>query len=338
MNRNIAVVGCGLWGKNLVRNFADLEALRVVCDVAPLKLQSLVEQYPQVQCRTDLYSVLSDEGVKGVVVATPAATHYAVAKAALEAGKDVLVEKPLALRVNEGAKLVRIAEEKGLVLMVGHLLSYHPAVMKLKQLIVEGALGDIYTMHSSRLNLGRIRQEENVLWDFAPHDISIFTLLTGEMPKSVSAWGSSYLQQGIHDVATVLLEFPGGVQGHIFVSWLYPQKEQRLAVIGEGRMAVFDDLRAEGQLTLYDYAIQWEGHIPSAVRGEQQIVEVGSEEPLRSECQHFLDCIAYRHIPRTDGRNGLDVLHILEACQTSLEQRGAGVALQKRESVFIDIA
>ena len=173
MNRNIAVVGCGLWVRNLVRNFADLEALRVVCDVAPLKLQALVEQYPQIQCRTDLYSVLSDEGVKGVVVATPAATHYAVAKAALEAGKDVLVEKPLTLRLNEGAKLVRIAEEKGLVLMVGHLLNYHPAVMKLKQLIVEGALGNIYTMHSSRLNLGRIRQEEDVLWSLAPHDISV---------------------------------------------------------------------------------------------------------------------------------------------------------------------
>ena len=320
-NVNIAVAGCGSWGRNLVRNFADLGALRFVCDLDSARFQSLGPEAAGLRHSADFASVLSDSSVDGVVIATPAGTHYELAKATLEAGKDVFVEKPMALHSQEGIELVRIAERKGRILMVGHLLNYHPAIVKLKQLIGNGTLGNIYTMHSTRLNFGRIRQEENVLLSFASHDISVLINLTGEMPKSVSAWGRGYLQNNVEDEAIAVLDFTGGVQGHIFVSWLYPQKEQRLAVVGDCGMAVFDDLQAEDKLVLYDHAVEWDGTKPFSVRGAQQIIEVDEVEPLRLECQHFLDCIQHRRTPNTDGANGVEVLQVLEACQLSLEQR-----------------
>lgn len=335
MDINIAVVGCGLWGRNLVRNFSDLGALRLVCDLDSLQIQSLGVEGTELRHSADFASVLCDSSVDGVVIATPAGTHYGLAKAALEAGKDVFIEKPMALHSQEGMELVHIAEEKGLILMVGHLLSYHPAMIKLKQLISDGALGNIYTIHSTRLSFGRIRREENVLWSFASHDISVFLSLMGEMPKSVSAWGKGYLQEKVEDEAIAVLDFSAGVRGQVFVSWLHPEKEQRLVVVGDRGMAVFDDVRAESKLVLYDHAVQWDGNKPSPMLGARHIIEVTNQEPLRLECQHFLDCIQHRHNPTTDGRNGVDVLRVLEACQISIEQhQTSGVALAPQASLL----
>jgi UDP-2-acetamido-3-amino-2,3-dideoxy-glucuronate N-acetyltransferase len=318
----IAVVGCGKWGRNLVRNFAELGALRVICDVDPLKLQHYTKQHPGVLCVTDFSHVLADERVKGVVLATPATTHYELAKACLDADKDVLVEKPLALRVEEGEELVHLATKRKRLLMVGHVLNYHPAILKLKQLIHEGILGKLYYIYSNRLNLGQLRHEENILWSFAPHDISVLLYLLEEMPVNVSAHGGNYLQPQIADVTITSIQFPSGVQAHIFVSWLHPYKEQKLVVIGDKKMAVFDDLKSDSKLTLYDYAVNWVGRVPSSSSNGQHAVEVESTEPLRSECEHFLECIQNRQTPRTDGQNGLAVLRVLEACQRSLRHTG----------------
>ena len=318
----IAVIGCGTWGRNLVRNFADLGALKVMCDVDPLQLDLLAAEYPHVQREIDLHRVLADREIKGIVVATPAATHHTVAKLALEAGKDILVEKPLALHVEEAQELVSLAEENKRILMVGHVLYYHPAIVKLKELVHQGALGRIYYIYSNRLNLGRFRPEENILWSFAPHDISILLLLLGEMPQTVSAHGGTYLQPQVVDVTVTTLSFASGVRAHIFVSWLHPCKEQRLVVIGDRGMAVFDDLNADAKLTLCDYSVRWIGGVPSPSSNGQQKIAIAKEEPLRAECQHFLHCIEGRSRPRTDGPNGLAVLRVLDACQHSLEQGG----------------
>ena len=332
MNPNIAVVGCGRWGRNLVRNFAALGALRVMCDVTPTDQQPLAAQYPQVEYRTQLAEVLADPAIDGVVVATPAPTHYQVARAALEADKDVMVEKPLVLDVAEGEALVRLAQERDRLLMVGHLLYYHPALLRLHELVKQGVLGDLYYLYSHRLSLGQIRREENVLWSFAPHDISALLLLTGALPQWVSACGGSYLQPGIPDVAMVNLGFPQGIQAHIFVSWLNPCKEQRLVVVGSRGMATFDDRNPSLKLTTAPYEVRWEERLPVAVSGETQPVAVAAAEPLRQECQHFLECIATRQPPRSDGQNGLAALRVLQACQRSLEQRGAVVSLASEPS------
>ena len=242
--RQIAVVGCGQWGKNLVRNLADLGVLRVMCDIDPNQLAPLRERLSGVKLTTSFSEILKDDDVAGIVIATPAGSHYALAKEALLAGKDVLVEKPLALKVAEGRDLVELAEKKLRILMVGHLLRYHPAVSKLKELIDEGKLGKLCYIYSNRLNLGRFRTEENILWSFAPHDISAMLYLLGERPTQVFAQGGSYLSQGIPDVTVTMFEFQSGVRGHIFVSWLHPYKEQKFVVVGDRQMAVFDDVEA----------------------------------------------------------------------------------------------
>jgi UDP-2-acetamido-3-amino-2,3-dideoxy-glucuronate N-acetyltransferase len=244
----VAVIGCGQWGKNLVRNFAELGALRAVCDTDPKKLATIRERWPEVHATTLYSEILKDEGITGVVIATPAGSHYTLAKEALLAGKDVFVEKPLALKVSEGRELVELAEQRHRILMVGHLLRYHPAVVALKGLIDQGRLGKLYYLYSNRLNLGRFRTEENILWSFAPHDLSVFLYLLGEAPIFVSAHGGSYLNHGIPDVTVTTLEFRSGVKGHIFVSWLHPYKEHKLIVVGDQGMAVFDDVEPERKL------------------------------------------------------------------------------------------
>jgi UDP-2-acetamido-3-amino-2,3-dideoxy-glucuronate N-acetyltransferase len=233
---------------------------------------------------------------------------------ALHAGKDVFVEKPLCLSVDQGKTLVELARERGRILMVGHLLWYHPAILKLKELIDTGELGRIQYIYSNRLNLGKIRREENILWSFAPHDISVILGLLGEMPTSVLAQGGNYLHEQIADTTVTLLSFPSGVKAHIFVSWLHPFKEQKLIVVGDQKMAVFDDMEKKDKLLLYSHSIKWKSQIPVANRAEAQPVEVGTEEPLREECAHFLDSIRTRRRPRTDGEEGLRVLSVLQQC------------------------
>jgi UDP-2-acetamido-3-amino-2,3-dideoxy-glucuronate N-acetyltransferase len=330
----IAVVGCGQWGRNHVRNFAELEALHTVCDVKSAPLEAVHRQYPHVKIETQFDKVLLDKEIKGVVVATPASIHYALAKAALEAGKDVLVEKPLTLRVEEGEQLVQLAVEQGRILMVGHVLCYHPAVLKLKEMLKTGALGKICYVYSNRLNLGQFRTEENILWSFAPHDISVIITLLGEMPVSLSAHGGNYLQPDIADVTVTTLKFASGVQGHIFVNWLNPYKEQKLVVMGDRGMAVFDDVATNGKLVLREYAVNWVNRAPFPVPNSQRVVDIEAEEPLRRECQDFLECIEHRRTPRTDGQHGLQVLRILDACQRSLQEGGKIISLGNEEPAF----
>jgi UDP-2-acetamido-3-amino-2,3-dideoxy-glucuronate N-acetyltransferase len=314
---SVAVVGVGYWGKNLVRNFYELGALSALCDAAVSVESNYSKQYPGVKFYREFQQVLSDPSITAVALATPAVTHYEMAKAALEAGKDVLVEKPLAVDVKHGEELVKLADAKGRILMVGHILRYHPAILKLQELIRTGALGKINYLYSNRLNIGKIRTEENILWSFAPHDISVMLSLLNEMPTRVSCQGGAWLNQGVADVTLSHFDFPSGVQAHIFVSWLHPVKEQKLVVVGSDKMAVFDDT-AEHKLVLYPHKVEWKNRIPTAVKADAEVVALDPREPLKAECQHFLDCVEFRSSPISNGAEGLRVLKVLDACQRAI--------------------
>jgi UDP-2-acetamido-3-amino-2,3-dideoxy-glucuronate N-acetyltransferase len=317
----IGVVGCGYWGKNLIRNFSELGELRVVCDVDPERAASLAAKYNVDSC-TSYSDMLARSDVHAVVIAAPAAEHFALAKQAMLAGKDVFVEKPLALDVEEGEQLADLSVTTGRILMVGHLLHYHPAIRKLKELIREGALGKIQYIYSSRLNFGKLRTEENILWSFAPHDISAILHLLEEEPISVAANGGAYLNPAITDVTLTSCSFASGVTAHIFVSWLHPFKEQKLVIVGDRQMAVFDDTESVRKLVLYPHQVEWVERHPVAKRSEGQVVDLPADEPLKMECQHFLDCVATRSKPETDGWNGVRVLRVLNAAQRSLKNKG----------------
>lgn len=314
----LAVIGCGYWGQNLVRNFNALGVLHSVAESDSARRADFEKRYPHVAFVHDASAVMADPAVRAVAVATPAETHANVVRQALEAGKDVFVEKPLALTEEEGRTLVALAREKDRILMVGHLLWYHPAVLRLKELVKRGDLGKIQYIYSHRLNLGKIRREENILWSFAPHDISVILGLLGEMPTRVQTQGGNYLQEKISDVTVSLLSFPSGVKAHVFVSWLHPYKEQKLVVVGSRKMAVFDDIEKEAKLRLYPHTIDWKDQIPMANKAEAEVVPVGTEEPLLAECRHFLECVSTRMTPRTDGEEGLRVLSVLQRCQDSI--------------------
>jgi UDP-2-acetamido-3-amino-2,3-dideoxy-glucuronate N-acetyltransferase len=315
---NVAVVGVGYWGKNLVRNFHDLGALSVLCDDRDEAEALCRKDYESVRFVRQFSAVLADPSIDAVALATPAVTHYQMAKAALEAGKDVFVEKPLAIDVKHGEHLVALATSKNRILMVGHILRYHPAILKLQELIRSGALGRINYLYSNRLNIGKIRTEENILWSFAPHDISVMLALLDEMPTRVSCQGGAYLNSGVSDVTLSQFDFPSGAQAHIFVSWLHPFKEQRLVVVGSEKMAVFDDT-AEHKLVLYPHRVEWKNRVPTAVKAQGEVVDPDSYEPLRAECRHFLDSLVSRKPPVSDGEEGLRVLRVLDACQRALE-------------------
>lgn len=318
----VAVVGMGYWGKNLVRNFHELGALSVICDSREAVETDNRSAYENIRFCRDFKEVLADTSIKAVALATPAVSHYKMAKAALEAGKDVYVEKPLAIEVSQGKELVELAEVRGRILMVGHILRYHPAVVKLRELIHGGHLGKIYYLYSNRLNIGKIRNEENILWSFAPHDISVMLSLLNEVPSCVTCQGGAYLSSQIFDVTLSQFNFPSGVQAHIYVSWLHPVKEQRLVVVGSEKMAVFDDT-SEDKLVLYPHRVEWKNRVPTAIKAKGEVVALDQREPLKTECQHFIDCIQSRNTPLTDGREGLRVLSVLDACQRSLLERAA---------------
>ncbi len=320
----VAVVGCGYWGKNLVRNFHALGALAAVCDASEACLERLAAEYPGVTRHQSYKDILADPAIAGVVLATHAASHASLAVEALEAGKHVFVEKPLALDLAQGRRVVEEADRRGLVLMVGHLLQYHPAFLRLQEMAVAGDLGRINYVCSHRLNLGKIRSEENILWSFAPHDISMILSLAGEEPHRVSATGASFLQPDVADITLTHLEFPSGAKGHIFVSWLHPFKEQKLVLVGEAKMAVFDDSRPwEEKLMVYPHRVGWNGGAPCVNRADGLPVALPQVEPLREECGHFLQCLETGSRPRTDGEEGLRVLRVLRAAQQSLESGAA---------------
>ncbi len=323
---NIAVIGAGAWGKNLVRNFYELNALRTVCDTRRETVKAHREKYPDINFTSSYEVVLGDSDIDGVVIAAPAETHYKLAREALSAGKNVYVEKPLALKLEEARELIAMAEKSKLILMVGHILRYHPAVNKLKELIDTGELGKIQYIYSNRLNMGKIRTEENILWSFAPHDISVILFLLDEQPEAITATGGNYLQKDITDVTLTSMDFPGGVRCHIFVSWLHPFKEQKLVVVGDKKMAVFDDLTEE-KLFLYPHRVEWQNRIPVACKAEAKIVPVQMVEPLKLECRHFIDCIQNQETPITDGYEGLQVLEILTAAQSSINNDGIRVSV-----------
>ncbi|MBX9805943.1 MAG: Gfo/Idh/MocA family oxidoreductase [Alphaproteobacteria bacterium] len=315
-NLKISVIGCGYWGRNLVRNFAELGALHSVCD-ANQELADKAAQTYEVPALS-LEDVLKSD-CDGVVIAAPAAQHYDLTKRALKAGKHVFVEKPLSLKIEEAENLCDLSIEGNRKLMVGHLLQYHPAFLELKQLINKGNLGRLQYIYSNRLNLGKFRNEENILWSFAPHDISMILSLAGDLPESVYATGACHLNPRIHDVTTTHMSFKNGIQAHIFVSWLHPYKEQKLVVVGDRGMAVFDDGLPWGEkLKLYPHQVTWVDGLPQPEKADMLHVPLEVAEPLKLECQHFIDCIQNNQTPRTDGREGLRVLQVLDSAQQSL--------------------
>jgi UDP-2-acetamido-3-amino-2,3-dideoxy-glucuronate N-acetyltransferase len=328
----VACVGAGYWGKNLIRNFHELGVLAAICDTNESVLEVFEKQYPGKRFYGSFAEILADPAVDAVVIAAPAEKHFAFTREALLAGKHVFVEKPLALKVEEGEELVALAEKSRKTLMVGHILQYHPAVLKLKALIDAGELGKIHYIYSNRLNLGKVRSEENILWSFAPHDISVLLTLLGEMPDSVSALGGCYLHHQIADVTISTLRFPSGVKAHIFVSWLHPYKEQKLVVVGDRKMAVFDDTSADRKLQIYDEGIEWVNRVPVPRKKDPVPIEVEQAEPLRRECVHFLDCVRNGTPPKTDGRSALSVLEILNACESSLSMEGRPVKIGRCET------
>jgi len=324
----LAVIGSGYWGKNLVRNFYHIGVLHTVCDSNYESLDAAKKEYPGIQATNNYLDILNNKDIEAVVIATPAETHYQLVKESLLADKDVFVEKPLSLLVNEGSALVDLARGKNKIIMVGHILMYHPAIVKLKELIASGALGKIYYIYSNRLNLGKVRKEENILWSFAPHDISIITMLLNEIPSEVSAFGGAYLNQNITDITVSNLNFPSGVKSHIVVSWLHPYKEQKLVIIGSEKMAVFNDVEETKKLTLYSHRIEWVDRIPVPHKMDPEIVPIEKAEPLRVECLKFVESLKTRKQPPSDGNNGLTVLRILDACQRSLEENGTPIKLK----------
>jgi len=322
----VAVVGSGYWGKNHVRVMNELGALTHVCDAECEALSRVGQTYPQVVC-TDCYEdILSSPDIQGVVLATPAVTHFQLALAALKAGKDVLVEKPLALNVQEGRHLVDVASRQGAILMVGHILLYHPAVIKLKEIVDAGELGKIQYISSNRLSLGKVRNEENILWSFAPHDISVILHLLEEAPAKVRAVGYSHLQKDIEDVTVSTLDFASGAGAHIYVSWMNPFKEQRLVVVGDRKMAVFEDSQSNRKLRFYHHSFQWLQRQPVPVKGDVEEVAIADQEPLKMQDLHFLECIATRNRPRSDGEEGLRTLQVLEQCYQSMKRQTGAVS------------
>jgi UDP-2-acetamido-3-amino-2,3-dideoxy-glucuronate N-acetyltransferase len=335
---NVAVIGAGAWGRNLARNFHALDALGMICDTDPGTLSAMSRLYVGVPTTTDYDEVLANPSLQGVAIAAPAITHFGLAKRALLRGnKHVFVEKPFALTMAEGIELVRLAELRRRMLMVGHVMHYHPAVGTLKTMIDDGVLGRIHYIYSTRTNIGRIRNEENILWSFAPHDVSAILMLLGETPRSVRTSGGNHLREDIFDVTMTAMNFASGVQGHVFVSWLHPVKEQKLVVVGDKQMAVFDD-QADKKLRLFAHEVRWRSDGPVATKAIGRPIDLDSTEPLHRECSHFLECLRRGTSPRTDGYEALRVLAVLEACQLSLEREGEMVVVREHDDSNTDPA
>lgn len=325
----VALIGCGYWGKNLCRNFSALGALGMVVDSTETGQVNARSIAPDVQFSSKFEDALTNPDLEGVALATPAETHAELAIQAMKAGKDVFVEKPMALTIEDAERMNAVADQTDRILMVGHLLEYHPAVLKLRELIDSGELGKINYIYSNRLNFGKVRTEENALWSFAPHDVAVILRLMGQSPIEISATGGSYLTKGLADVTVSNLRFSNESRAHIFVSWLHPFKEQRLVVVGDEKMAIFNDVLPLGEkLRVYPQTVEFDRNkIPVLKKEDAQFVEHSDTEPLREECRHFLDCVATRRPPLTDAQSGIEVLRVLNACQSSIQQNGTPTSL-----------
>ena len=325
--REVAVVGCGYWGKNLVRNFAELGALRAICDADTATVDRFAQQYGAIGV-TDFHKLLTMPEVRAIVIATPAATHAKLVIEALGAGKDVFVEKPLALTLADAVAIKAAVRKSDRILMVGHLLEYHPALVKLRQMVDTGKIGNLQYLYSNRLSTGKVRTEENVLWSFAPHDICAILGCVGQMPLSVRAFGSTHLGQ-VEDVCSIEMKFADNISARIFVSWFHPFKEQRLVVAGDTGTLVFDDVAVDRKLMWYEQQVEFQHQTPILKNTGQSSIEIVTAEPLKSECQHFLDCIHTRTAPLTGIQNGIDVLTVLQAAQQSLENQGNPIYIKE---------
>ena len=322
MKKKIAVVGCGHWGKNLVRNFSELGALTAVCDPNAELAKHYADQHDV--NNFSFAEIIKDAGIEGVVLAVPAPLHASLAIEAMNAGKHVYVEKPLAMNQIEARQMIDTSKDQGVQLMVGHLLQYHPVFMAVRGLVASNELGGLSYIYSNRLSFGKVRSEEDVIWSFSPHDISMILSLTGQQPESVRTESASILQSNITDTATVHMAFTSGLKAHISVSWLHPYKEQKLVVIGDSAMAVFDDTQPwEQKLALYRHNIDLTGEVPNLGKSDVQYIDVAQSEPLKNECQHFIDVVNGRLIPLTDGDEGLRVLNVLSAATLSQNENNA---------------
>jgi len=324
--RNVGLVGVGRWGKNLARNLNDLEVLHTICDTNESTHDTFQEQFPKVHMTTNFKTILENPLITSLFIAAPAIQHYTLAKQALLENKDVYVEKPLCLETSEAKELIKLAKDRGLILMVGHLLQYHPCIVKVQELVRNGVLGQLQYIASHRLSRGPIRSEENALWNFAPHDVSvILSLCADKLPQMVQSTGGDYTTKNVADISMTNMRFEGGTRAHIFVSWLHPFKEQKLVVVGSSGSIVFDDTKPwEEKLTLTHNAISWlPGNIPHLNSSDAMKVEVPQDEPLKAECLHFLECCEKRITPKTDGQEGLRVQQVLQAAQSSMDDNGA---------------
>jgi predicted dehydrogenase len=336
----IGAIGCGYWGPNLIRNFVEIpdSQLIAIADLDGERLAHLQTRYPQIQTTVQDYQEFFNLGLDAVVIATPPSTHYQIAAECLENGLHVLIEKPITLKSEDARKLDVLAAEKGRVLMVGHTFEYNPAVRLLKEMIESGELGEIYYIDAVRASLGLFQTKANVLWDLAPHDISILRYILGTDPKSISVQAASCVQAGIADVAYATLHFPDDVLAHIRLSWLDPSKTRRITVVGSKKMVIYDDVESLEKIKIYEKGVKAIRHTDTYGEfsfayhyGDVVIPYIRSEEPLRVQCQHFLDCVREGKRPQTDGENGLQVVRVLEAGQYSMDHEGQKVSINQTD-------
>jgi predicted dehydrogenase len=335
----IGVVGCGYWGPNLVRNFSSLPEchLKMMCDVSEERLAHLRALYPGVVAETDYNHMLNGAGLDAVVVATSVRLHYPMAKASLLAGKHTLIEKPMACSSDECEELIEIAQKKGLILMVGHTFLYSPAVLKIKQIVDRGDIGEIRYISARRLNLGLFQKDINVAWDLAPHDIAIILHIMEEQPISINCRGTAHVTPGIEDVTAMCLSFRKERSAIIQSSWLDPRKIREMTIVGSKRMIVYDDVAQQEKIRIYDARVERPPHYDTFAEfhyayhyGDVYAPYVKQEEPLKAECQHFVECIRQGSVPLTSGQQGLELVRILEASSESLKKGGAPVSLEQR--------
>ncbi len=317
--KKICVVGCGYWGKNHISTLHEIGYLGGIVDSDTTLLSNFSKKYPNILTYQNLAEAISNENFSGFVVATPSSTHFKIAQKIIDHGKHVLVEKPLALNVDDAKTLVLLAKKRKVNLMVGHVLLFHPAIKKIKKLIKNNKIGKLQYIYSNRLNLGQVRTEESAFWSLAPHDISLFQYFTESLPVNINAFGGDFLQKDIHDTTITMLDYPNNVKGHIFVSWLHPFKEHRLVVIGSEGMLSFEDSLANSPLKFYDKKFQIDKHVPEKIDGPVQDISYENKLPLTLELEYFINHLNGNNLKISNGKSGLEVIEILESATNLLK-------------------